>query len=87
MTVTQGIVSALDRSIDTENGTLTDLIQTDAAISSGNSGGPLVNARGEVGRHEHRRGQQRRRRERVEHRVRHLHREGHGRGLLAGRQR
>ncbi len=48
MTVTQGIVSALDRSIDTENGSLTGLIQTDAAISSGNSGGPLVNAKGEV---------------------------------------
>ena len=47
-TVTQGIVSALDRSIDTENGTLQGLIQTDAAISSGNSGGPLVNARGQV---------------------------------------
>jgi S1-C subfamily serine protease len=48
MTVTQGIVSALDRSIDTESGTLSGLIQTDAAISSGNSGGPLVNAAGDV---------------------------------------
>jgi S1-C subfamily serine protease len=48
MTVTQGIVSALDRSIQTESGSITDLIQTDAAISSGNSGGPLVNAAGEV---------------------------------------
>lgn len=48
MTVTQGIVSALDRSIGTENGTLDGLIQTDAAISSGNSGGPLVNTAGQV---------------------------------------
>ena len=47
-TVTEGIVSALGRSITTENGTLTGLIQTDAAISSGNSGGPLVDAYGEV---------------------------------------
>ncbi len=48
LTVTKGIVSALDRSIGTTSGTLTGLIQTDAAISSGNSGGPLVNAAGEV---------------------------------------
>ncbi len=48
MSVTQGIVSALDRSIETSNGTLSDLVQTDAAISSGNSGGPLVDAAGEV---------------------------------------
>jgi S1-C subfamily serine protease len=47
-TVTEGIVSALDRSITTGSGTLTGLIQTDAAISSGNSGGPLVDAYGEV---------------------------------------
>jgi S1-C subfamily serine protease len=47
-TVTRGIVSALDRSIDTSSGQLTGLIQTDASISSGNSGGPLVNAAGEV---------------------------------------
>jgi S1-C subfamily serine protease len=47
-TVTRGIVSALDRSLDTDTGTMTGLIQTDASISSGNSGGPLVNAYGEV---------------------------------------
>ncbi|MDQ3176772.1 MAG: trypsin-like peptidase domain-containing protein [Actinomycetota bacterium] len=47
-TVTRGIVSALDRSIETATGTLSGLIQTDAAISSGNSGGPLVDASGQV---------------------------------------
>jgi putative serine protease PepD len=47
-TVTEGIVSALNRTIETDSGTLNGLIQTDAAISSGNSGGPLVNAKGEV---------------------------------------
>jgi S1-C subfamily serine protease len=46
--VTSGIVSALKRTIITESGALNGLIQTDAAISSGNSGGPLVNFRGEV---------------------------------------
>ena len=48
MTVTEGIVSALNRSIDFSSGTLSGLIQTDAAISSGNSGGALVNSAGEV---------------------------------------
>jgi len=47
-TVSTGIVSALKRTIITENGALNGLIQTDAAISSGNSGGPLVNMRGEI---------------------------------------
>lgn len=47
-TVTRGIVSALNRSIDEQPATLSHLIQTDAAISSGNSGGPLVNAQGQV---------------------------------------
>ena len=46
--VTLGIVSALNRTIVTANGALDGLVQTDAAISSGNSGGPLVNALGEV---------------------------------------
>ncbi len=46
--VTAGIISALNRSMITENGALNGLLQTDAAISSGNSGGPLVNANGEL---------------------------------------
>ena len=47
-TVTLGIISSLDRTLGTETGALKGLIQTDAAISSGNSGGPLVNALGRV---------------------------------------
>jgi putative serine protease PepD len=47
-TVTRGIISALDRTLESNAGTMTGLIQTDASISSGNSGGPLVNALGEV---------------------------------------
>jgi S1-C subfamily serine protease len=46
--VTLGIVSAKDRTIDAEDEHLTGLLQTDAAINPGNSGGPLVNAEGEV---------------------------------------
>ncbi|MEY2469194.1 MAG: hypothetical protein QOF21_1892 [Actinomycetota bacterium] len=47
-TVTRGIVSALDRSLQTSDSAMTGLIQTDASISSGNSGGPLVDATGKV---------------------------------------
>jgi putative serine protease PepD len=46
--VTSGIVSAKNRSIDDGTISLDNLIQTDAAINPGNSGGPLVNAAGEV---------------------------------------
>lgn len=46
--VTAGIVSALNRSIPLENGLAEDLIQTDASINEGNSGGPLVNKNGQV---------------------------------------
>jgi S1-C subfamily serine protease len=47
--VTRGIVSARDRTIVAENGIrLENVIQTDTAINRGNSGGPLVNADGEV---------------------------------------
>lgn len=48
-TVTVGVVSATGRMLDTGNGyQMEDLIQTDAAINHGNSGGPLVNLAGEV---------------------------------------
>ncbi|MCX9081666.1 MAG: trypsin-like peptidase domain-containing protein [Candidatus Methanoperedens sp.] len=47
-TVTVGVVSAANRSIQTEATFMEGLIQTDAAINPGNSGGPLINSKGEV---------------------------------------
>lgn len=47
-TVTAGVVSAVNRSIQTESTFMEGLIQTDAAINPGNSGGPLINSKGAV---------------------------------------
>ncbi len=48
-TVTVGVVSALNRQVRGGNGRIyTEMIQTDAAINMGNSGGPLINSQGEV---------------------------------------
>lgn len=47
-TVTVGVISSVNRSIQTEQGMVEGLIQTDAAINPGNSGGPLVDSEGRV---------------------------------------
>ncbi len=47
-TVTLGVISALNRTIQAEKGVYENLVQTDAHINPGNSGGPLLNSAGEV---------------------------------------
>lgn len=47
-TVTVGVISALNRTIQAEQGVFENLIQTDAHINPGNSGGPLVDSKGDV---------------------------------------
>ncbi|MBT0159690.1 PDZ domain-containing protein [Candidatus Bathyarchaeota archaeon A05DMB-2] len=46
--VTSGVISAINRTIDSEKGLLENLVQTDASINPGNSGGPLVDLEGKV---------------------------------------
>ncbi len=47
-TITRGVISALNRTLEFDEATYTNLIQTDASINPGNSGGPLLNAAGEL---------------------------------------
>ena len=47
-TMTQGIISAINRTIETDSAVLRGVIQTDAAINRGNSGGPLLDSRGRL---------------------------------------
>jgi serine protease Do len=46
--VTSGVISAINRTIESQRGILENLVQTDAAINPGNSGGPLVDLEGKV---------------------------------------
>lgn len=46
--VSKGIVSGVGRTLDTRDGVMSEMIQTDAALSSGNSGGPLLNEKGDI---------------------------------------
>lgn len=47
-TLTKGVISGSNRTIESQSGTSVNLIQTDTAINPGNSGGPLVNSKGQV---------------------------------------
>jgi S1-C subfamily serine protease len=46
--VTSGVISAINRTIESDSGLIEDLVQTDASINPGNSGGPLVDVTGKV---------------------------------------